>query len=149
MVDRIRYPTVSYLPFYYAFFQFLLLTIFNLQANILTTKDILSNLDQPLLFPLQSVIYKWLSLLWLVRSCRGSFQVFLNGNHQQLKASLSAPITIVITDDGQQKYQLSIVKLLCRGNSEGCDHFVFNKLPIIQILIGEIEVIKNSICHDG
>ena len=49
MVDRIRYPTVSYLPFYYVFFQFLLLTIFNLQANILTTKDILSNLgrDQP------------------------------------------------------------------------------------------------------
>ena len=29
---------------YYVFFQFLLLTIFNLQANILTTKDILSNL---------------------------------------------------------------------------------------------------------
>ena len=46
MVDRIRYPTVSYLPFYYVFFQFLLLTIFNLQANILTTKDILSNLDK-------------------------------------------------------------------------------------------------------
>ena len=45
MVDRIRYPTVSYLPFYYVFFQFLLLTIFNLQANILTAKDILSNLD--------------------------------------------------------------------------------------------------------
>ena len=44
MVDRIRYPTVSYLPLYYVFFQFLLLTIFNLQANILTTKDILSNL---------------------------------------------------------------------------------------------------------
>ena len=44
MVDRIRYPTVSYLPFYYIIFQFLLLTIFNLQANILTTKDILSNL---------------------------------------------------------------------------------------------------------
>ena len=44
MVDRIRYPTVSCLPFYYVFFQFLLLTIFNLQANILTTKDILSNL---------------------------------------------------------------------------------------------------------
>ena len=44
MVDRIRYPTVSYLPFYYVFFQFLLLTIFNLKANILTTKDILSNL---------------------------------------------------------------------------------------------------------
>ena len=44
MVDRIRYPTVSYLPFYYVFVQFLLLTIFNLQANILTTKDILSNL---------------------------------------------------------------------------------------------------------
>ena len=42
MVDRIRYPTVSYLPFYYVFF--LLLTIFHLQANILTTKDILSNL---------------------------------------------------------------------------------------------------------
>ena len=46
MVDRIRYPTVSYLPFYYVFFQFLLLTIFNLQANILTTKDILSNLGR-------------------------------------------------------------------------------------------------------
>ena len=46
MVDRIRYPTVSYLPFYYVFFKFLLLTIFNLQANILTTKDILSNLDR-------------------------------------------------------------------------------------------------------
>ena len=46
MVDRIRWDTVSYLPFYYVFFQFLLLTIFNLQANILTTKDILSNLDQ-------------------------------------------------------------------------------------------------------
>ena len=45
MVDRIRWNTVSYLPFYYVFFQFLLLTIFNLQANILTTKDILSNLD--------------------------------------------------------------------------------------------------------
>ena len=45
MVDRIRWDTVSYLPFYYFFFQFLLLTIFNLQANILTTKDILSNLD--------------------------------------------------------------------------------------------------------
>ena len=44
MVHRIRYPTVSYLPIYYVFFQFLLLTIFNLQANILTTKDILSNL---------------------------------------------------------------------------------------------------------
>ena len=44
MVDRIRWDTVSYLPFYYVFFQFLLLTIFNLQANILTTKDILSNL---------------------------------------------------------------------------------------------------------
>ena len=47
MVDRIRYPTVSYLPFYYVFFQFLLVTIFNLQANILTTKDILSNLASP------------------------------------------------------------------------------------------------------
>ena len=47
MVDRIRWDTVSYLPFYYVFFQFLLLTIFNLQANILTTKDILSNLEQP------------------------------------------------------------------------------------------------------
>ena len=45
MVDRIRWDTVSYLPFYYVFFQFLLLTIFNLQVNILTTKDILSNLD--------------------------------------------------------------------------------------------------------
>ena len=44
MVDRILWDTVSYLPFYYVFFQFLLLTIFNLQANILTTKDILSNL---------------------------------------------------------------------------------------------------------
>ena len=44
MVDRIRWDTVSYLPFYYVVFQFLLLTIFNLQANILTTKDILSNL---------------------------------------------------------------------------------------------------------
>ena len=46
MVDRIRWDTVSYLPFYYVFFQFLLLTIFNLQANILTTKDTLSNLDK-------------------------------------------------------------------------------------------------------
>ena len=44
MVDRIRYPTVSYLPFYYIFFQFLFLTIFNLQAKILAIKDILSNL---------------------------------------------------------------------------------------------------------
>ena len=51
MVDRIRYPTVSYLPFYYVFFQFLLLTIFNLQANILTTKDILSNLGGILKIP--------------------------------------------------------------------------------------------------
>ena len=49
MVDRIRWDTVSYLPFYYVFFQFLLLTIFNLQANILTTKDILSNLDHTLI----------------------------------------------------------------------------------------------------
>ena len=56
MVDRIRYPTVSYLPFYYVFFQFLLLTIFNLQANILTTKDILSNLaaiEDSISFPFQ------------------------------------------------------------------------------------------------
>ena len=48
MVDRIRYPTVSYLPFYYIFFEidfrFLLLTIFNLQAIILAIEDILSNL---------------------------------------------------------------------------------------------------------
>ena len=44
MVDRIRWDAVSYLPFYYVFFQFLLLTIFNLQANILTTKAIFSNL---------------------------------------------------------------------------------------------------------
>ena len=50
MVDRIRYLTVSYLPFYTNFiffeidFQFLLLTIFNLQAKILAIKDILSNL---------------------------------------------------------------------------------------------------------
>ena len=50
MVDRIRWDTVSYLPFYYVFFQFLLLTIFNLQANILTTKDILSNLAHPSYF---------------------------------------------------------------------------------------------------
>ena len=55
MVDRIRYPTVSYLPFYYVFFQFLLLTIFNLQANILTTKDILSNLA--LLCSSEGVVY--------------------------------------------------------------------------------------------
>ena len=46
MVDRIRYPTVSYLPFHinYIFFeidfQFLLLTIFYLQAKILAIKDI-------------------------------------------------------------------------------------------------------------
>ena len=55
MVDRIRYPTVSYLPFYYIFFeinfQFLFLTIFNLQAKILAIKDILSNLGPPLLSP--------------------------------------------------------------------------------------------------
>ena len=46
MVDRIRWDTVSYLPFYYIFidFQFLLLTIFNLQAKILAIKDILSKL---------------------------------------------------------------------------------------------------------
>ena len=52
MVDRIRYPTVSYLPFYYIFFeinfQFLFLTIFNLQAKILAIKDILSNLGYAL-----------------------------------------------------------------------------------------------------
>ena len=43
MVDRIRFDTVSYLPFYYIFFdfQFLLLTIFNLQAKILAIKDTL------------------------------------------------------------------------------------------------------------
>ena len=48
MVDRIRWDTVSYLLFYYIFFeinfQFLLLTIFNLQTKILAIKDILSNL---------------------------------------------------------------------------------------------------------
>ena len=48
MVDRIRWDTVSYLPFYYIFFeidfQFLLLTIINLQVKILAIKDILSNL---------------------------------------------------------------------------------------------------------
>ena len=50
MVDRIRWDTVSYLPFYYIFFeidfQFLLLTIINLQVKILAIKDILSNLVQ-------------------------------------------------------------------------------------------------------
>ena len=55
MVDRIRYPTVSYLPFYYIFFeidfQFLFLTIFNLQAKILAIKDILSNLALGKQFP--------------------------------------------------------------------------------------------------
>ena len=49
MVERIRWDTVSYLPFYYIFFeinfQFLFLTIFNLQAKILAIKDILSNMD--------------------------------------------------------------------------------------------------------
>ena len=55
MVDRIRWDTVSYLPFYYVFFQFLLLTIFNLQANILTTKDILSNLGYYLRIPLYTL----------------------------------------------------------------------------------------------
>ena len=65
MVDRIRYPTVSYLPFYYVFFQFLLLTIFNLQANILTTKDILSNLTFPDLFLVR--------LCSFARPCRGPF----------------------------------------------------------------------------
>ena len=53
MVDRIRWDTVSYLPFYYIFFeinfQFLFLTIFNLQAKILAIKDILSNLAFPVL----------------------------------------------------------------------------------------------------
>ena len=48
MVDRIRWDTVSYLPFYYIFFeidfQFLLLTIINLQDKILAIKDMLSNL---------------------------------------------------------------------------------------------------------
>ena len=56
MVDRIRWDTVSYLPFYYVFFQFLLLTIFNLQANILTTKDILSNLASNRVWRTRSVI---------------------------------------------------------------------------------------------
>ena len=55
MVDRIRWDTVSYLPFYYIFFeidfQFLLLTIINLQAKILAIKDILSNLACPLVQP--------------------------------------------------------------------------------------------------
>ena len=50
MVDRIRWDTVSYLTFYYIFFeidfQFLLLTIINLQVKILAIKDILSNLVQ-------------------------------------------------------------------------------------------------------
>ena len=50
MVDRIRWDTVSYLPFYYVFFQFLLLTIFNLQDKILAIKDILSNLGHPSVF---------------------------------------------------------------------------------------------------
>ena len=65
MVDRIRWDTVSYLPFYYIFFQFLLLTIFNLQANILTTKDILSNLafrfKKSCILPLYILVYFLLS----------------------------------------------------------------------------------------
>ena len=49
MVDRIRWDTVSYLPLYYIFFEidFLLLTIFNLQAKILAMKDILPKLASP------------------------------------------------------------------------------------------------------
>ena len=38
MVDRIRWDTVSYLQFYYVFFQFILLTIFNLQAKYIDDK---------------------------------------------------------------------------------------------------------------
>ena len=38
MVDRIRYPTVSYLPFYYVFFQFLLLTIFKFTSQYIDNK---------------------------------------------------------------------------------------------------------------
>ena len=38
MVDRIRYPTVSYLPFYYVFFQFLLLTIFSFTSQNIDDK---------------------------------------------------------------------------------------------------------------
>ena len=60
MVDRIRWDTVSYLPFYYVFFQFLLLTIFNLQANILTTKDILSNLACIEIFTTEGTSFKGL-----------------------------------------------------------------------------------------
>ena len=63
MVDRIRWDTVSYLPFYYIFyeidFQFLLLTIFNLQAKILA----ISTYSQTWLFirgghglPVQAII---------------------------------------------------------------------------------------------
>ena len=55
MVDRIRYPTVSYLPFYYIFFKFLLLIIFNLQSNILMTKDMLSNLGDIAYFSFETV----------------------------------------------------------------------------------------------
>ena len=46
MVDRIRWDPIYHfiMSFFEIDFQFLLLTIFNLQANILTTKDILSNL---------------------------------------------------------------------------------------------------------
>ena len=49
MVDRIRWDTVSCLPFYYIFFEidfrFLLLIVFNSQAKMFAIKDILSNLD--------------------------------------------------------------------------------------------------------
>ena len=38
MVDRIRWDTVSYLPFYYVFFQFLLLTIFSFTSQNIDDK---------------------------------------------------------------------------------------------------------------
>ena len=100
MVDRIRYPTVSYLPFYYVFFQFLLLTIFNLQANILTTKDILSNLvcSQPhvavtvtddTLFDTRELYYGSVSqslLNYSYNVLNGNSCVYFNNNKQYLKS---------------------------------------------------------------
>ena len=66
MVDRIRWDTVSYLPFYYIFFeidfQFLLLTIINLQVKILAIKDILSNLDSNLVTPSNSSLVTLVSI---------------------------------------------------------------------------------------
>ena len=127
MVDRIRWDTVSYLPFYYVFFQFLLLTIFNLQANILTTKDILSNLEQKKLFDysFKRCVLRLVNQLWQTNYVTSALQTCYNSESLlQLRLAeclLQLYLDPLLPELIGKEYDHMLPPILCNQNN--CFHW--------------------------